>query len=59
MDGIKRCKCANFHQPFRPDPRNAWHQRYCQADACRAASKAASQQGSSKYRVTVAGGAAR
>jgi hypothetical protein len=44
MDGIKRCKCANCHQPFRPDPRNAWHQRYCQADACRAASKAASQQ---------------
>jgi hypothetical protein len=44
MDGIKRCKCANCHQPFRADPRNAWHQRYCQADACRAASKAASQQ---------------
>jgi hypothetical protein len=44
MDAIKRCKCANCHQPFRPDPRNAWHQRYCQADACRAASKAASQQ---------------
>jgi hypothetical protein len=44
MDGIKRCKCANCHQPFRPDPRNAWHQRFCQADACRAASKAASQQ---------------
>lgn len=44
MDGIKRCKCANCHQFFRPDPRNAWHQRYCQAGACRAASKAASQQ---------------
>lgn len=44
MDGIKRCKCANCHQPFRADPRNAWHQRFCQADACRAASKAASQQ---------------
>jgi hypothetical protein len=44
MDGIKRRKCANCHQPFRPDPRNAWHQCYCQADACRAASKAASQQ---------------
>jgi hypothetical protein len=44
MDGIKRCKCANCHQPFHPDPRNAWHQRYCQADACRAASKVASQQ---------------
>lgn len=44
MDGIKRCKCANCHQPFRPDPRNAWHQRYCGAGACRAASKAASQR---------------
>ncbi|KAB2870424.1 MAG: hypothetical protein F9K36_15275 [Burkholderiaceae bacterium] len=44
MDGIKRFKCANCHQPFRPDPRNAWHQRYCAASACRAASKAASQQ---------------
>ena len=44
MDGIKRCKCANCHQPFRPDPRNAWHQRYCDAGACRAASKAASQR---------------
>lgn len=44
MDGIKRCRCANCRQLFRPDPRNAWHQRYCQAPACRAASKAASQQ---------------
>lgn len=44
MDGIKRCRCANCHQPFRPDPRNAWHQRYCDASACRAASKAASQR---------------
>ena len=44
MDGIKRCRCANCHQPFRADPRNAWHQRYCQAPACRAASKAASQR---------------
>lgn len=44
MDGIKRCKCANCHQPFRPDPRNAWQQRYCGAQACRAASKADSQR---------------
>jgi len=44
MDGIKRCRCANCQQPFRADPRNAWHQRYCQAPACRAASKAASQR---------------
>ena len=44
MDRFKRCRCANCHQPFRADPRNAWHQRYCQAPACRAASKAASQR---------------
>lgn len=44
MDGIKRCKCVNCHQAFRPEPRNAWHQRYCGASACRAASKAASQR---------------
>jgi hypothetical protein len=44
MDGTKRCKCANCHQRFRADPRNAWHQRYCGASACRAASKAASQR---------------
>ena len=44
MDGIKRCRCANCRQLFRPEPRNAWHQQYCQAPACRAASKAASQQ---------------
>lgn len=44
MDGIKQCKCANCDQLFRPDSRNAWHQRYCGASACRAASKAASQR---------------
>ena len=43
MDGIRRC-CAMCHQPFRADARNAWHQRYCTAPACRAASKAASQR---------------
>jgi hypothetical protein len=43
MDRIRRC-CANCRQPFRADPRNAWHQRYCAAPACRAASKSASQQ---------------
>jgi len=32
------------HQPFRADARNAWHQRYCTAPACRAASKATSQR---------------
>lgn len=44
MDGIKRFKCTNCHQRFRPDPRNAWHQHYCGASECRAASKAASQR---------------
>jgi hypothetical protein len=43
MDGIRRC-CANCRQPFRVDARNAWHQQYCAAPACRAASKAASQR---------------
>jgi hypothetical protein len=32
------------NQPLRADPRNAWHQRYCAASECRAASKAASQR---------------
>jgi len=44
MDLTKRCKCANCHQPFHADARNAWHQRYCEEPACRAASKAASQR---------------
>jgi len=44
MDRIKRCRCVNCRQLFRADPRNAWHQQYCQAPACRAASKAASQR---------------
>lgn len=44
MDGIKRLKCAHCQRPFRPDPRNAWRQRYCAHSECRAASKAASQR---------------
>ena len=44
MDGIKRFKCAHCHRLFRPDPRNAWHQRYCASGECRVASKAASQR---------------
>jgi hypothetical protein len=44
MDLAKRSKCANCHQPFRADARNAWHQRYCKEPACRTASKAASQR---------------
>ena len=43
MNGNRR-SCANCRQPFRADARNAWHQRYCAAPACRAASKAASQR---------------
>jgi hypothetical protein len=40
--GIRR-KCKHCLKLFRPDPRNQYHQRYCSAPACRAASKAASQ----------------
>ena len=41
---IKECKCANCHESFPPDARNAWHQRYCKKSECRKASKAASQR---------------
>ena len=44
MDMAKRSKCANCHQPFRVDTRNAWHQRYCAEPRCRSASKSASQR---------------
>lgn len=44
MDLAKRKTCANCQLPFRAAARNAWHQRYCMAPACRAASKTASQQ---------------
>jgi hypothetical protein len=41
-DGNRRkCKCCR--KLFRPDPRNRRHQSYCSTQACRAASKAASQ----------------
>ena len=36
-------RCAHCGQPFTPDARNAHHQRYCPAPACRLASKRASQ----------------
>ena len=36
-------RCAHGGQPFTPDARNAHHQRYCPAPACRLASKCASQ----------------
>lgn len=35
--------CLCCHQPFTADPRNAHHQEYCAAPACRQASKTASQ----------------
>jgi len=37
----KCCHCGSW---FKPHPRNASHQRYCQKLACRTASKRASQQ---------------
>jgi hypothetical protein len=43
MAGGNRRKCRCCLKLFRPDPRNRRHQRYCSAQACRAASKAASQ----------------
>jgi hypothetical protein len=43
MAGARRRKCKSCHKLFRPDPRNRYHQRYCAAPSCRAASKAASQ----------------
>ena len=43
MAGAGRRKCKCCHKLFRPDPRNRYHQRYCAAPRCRAASKAASQ----------------
>jgi hypothetical protein len=43
MAGVQRRKCKCCHKLFRLDPRNRYHQRYCAAPCCRAASKAASQ----------------
>ena len=37
----KCCQCGHW---FRPEPRNAYHQRFCSTMTCRAASKRASQQ---------------
>ncbi len=36
-------RCVHCGQLFTPDARNAHHQRYCPAPACRLASKRASQ----------------
>ena len=40
----RRVKCRHCGQLLRPDPRNLRHQRYCSAQPCRGASKAASQR---------------
>jgi len=40
----RRRKCLHCGELFHPDARNAHHQRYCGAGACRRASKAASQR---------------
>ena len=44
MSKRRQRKCLNCKQLFRPDPRNLRHQRYCTGDACRRASKSASQR---------------
>jgi hypothetical protein len=36
--------CLSCGEPFRPDPRNARHQKYCTKAACRKARKASSQR---------------
>ena len=36
-------ECQHCHKPFTPDPHNAWHQHFCYARECRAASKRHSQ----------------
>jgi len=38
----RKCKCCR--EWFRPQPHNAYHQRYCTEPECRRASKRASQQ---------------
>jgi hypothetical protein len=40
----RKRKCKNCNVFFPPNPRNAWHQEYCQKPECRKASKAASQK---------------
>ena len=44
MTRVGQRKCRHCGAWFRPDPRNARHQRYCSEPACRLASKAASQR---------------
>ena len=44
MTRTRRRKCRCCGQLYEPDPRNRYHQRYCDQPACRRASKAASRQ---------------
>jgi hypothetical protein len=44
MKRSRQRKCRHCRALFRPDVRNLRHQRYCAGDACRKASKAASQR---------------
>jgi hypothetical protein len=44
MKPAKSRLCLCCEQAFKADPRNARHQKYCSAPACRKASKAASQR---------------
>ncbi|MGF6785691.1 hypothetical protein OKW27_000004 [Paraburkholderia sp. 35.1] len=44
MKRVGQRKCRHCGAWFRPDPRNARHQRYCSEPACRRASKAVSQR---------------
>lgn len=46
----RKCRCCKIF--FRPDHRNASHQQYCPAPACRQASKLASQR---RWRRTASG----
>lgn len=43
MGRAQQRKCQHCAERFTPDARNAHHQRYCTAPACKAASKRASQ----------------
>ncbi|WP_368623894.1 hypothetical protein [Paraburkholderia sp. BR13444] len=44
MKRVGQRRCRHCGAWFRPEPRNARHQRYCSEPACRQASKAASQR---------------
>jgi len=44
MNRIRRRKCCHCKALFTPDPRNRRRQHYCSEDACRGASKTASQR---------------